>query len=80
MSSIISKIKSIIIDNTEECFAVHRASDDYGSHLVLYLVKDAVDIDLLRNNIDNAKIKNRYVIILHDKEFVSFKAKEQNNE
>ena len=70
---VIRKIKSIIIDHTEECFRVSTGSDDIGFHYCVHLVRGAVDVKAFRADLHAMRPKKRCVIMLHEEAYIKFK-------
>ena len=54
---IISQIKEVVVDMTEECFDVCFESDGGGNHFVIYAVENRFDVELLRKKIYDLNIK-----------------------
>jgi hypothetical protein len=79
---VISEIKSILIDHTDECFMVSVASDDIGFHYCAHLVRGSVDVDKLRVDLHSMPSKKRCLIMLHEASYIKFKleCKERKND
>jgi hypothetical protein len=61
------KIKSLVVDSTDHTFHLKRASDDGGSHLMLYLPEEArKDFNI------NEFRENRYKLIGFKRVLVAF--------
>tara|TARA_A100001515_G_scaffold142522_1_gene141515 strand:+ start:288 stop:539 length:252 start_codon:yes stop_codon:yes gene_type:complete len=72
----ISKIKKMLVENTEECFCVKLESDDAGNHYVLYLVKDSIRPNVVNKNMFNLKLSKHHMLIFLDEERVHIKRRE----
>jgi hypothetical protein len=63
-------IKSLIVDSTDNCFHLKKASDDGGSHLMLYLPEES------RKDFDtNAFRDNKYSLIGYKRVLIAFVSK-----
>ena len=73
LSEGLSLVKSVVIDNTEQCFAVKIESDSSSGHYTLYLVEGSVDVSKLREELEDLGLKKRYVIILTSEEKIKIR-------
>ena len=66
----LERIRKTLVENTDECFAVRVESDDTGAHYMLYLVKESIDLGILRAELRSLSLSKRVLIALCDEEFV----------
>ncbi len=67
----VSKIKSMLVENTEECFCVNLESDDAGTHYVLYLVRNSVSSELINSKMFELKLSKHHMIIFLEEDRVN---------
>ena len=68
----IETLRSLAIEQSEECFHVSSESDGAGSHYVLYLVEGSVNVDNVMQALVETKIR-RCILVLMNKASVQHK-------